>query len=288
MKICLNCQEEFSDKVNKCLYCGGPLQILSTPEQTTFAETDKKETSGIEPGKIWKYYKVPVIISIILILTAGIFFIVSQKTDLNQDEKQVAGTEPPKLDASATPAQEPAAAQESAQVHAPFPVLGPSPELKSALLPAGLIYMYNNAVSLCPGANCTNPQKAIGLLNEAIRLRPDFGEAYAARGNAYYNLKQYQTALEDYSKAIQLQNDSSIFFNNRGNVYKELEMYQQAIGDYNEVIRLKPDAPTGYYNRGNIYFIQGEEKTGCDDAQKACDMGNCQLLDFGKEKKYCH
>jgi tetratricopeptide (TPR) repeat protein len=282
MKICRSCREEFSDKVNKCLYCGGPLEIVSIPQQIPLKETVAKGKGGIEPGEIWKHYKIPIIIFIVLIVIAGILFIFSQKEDLNKSETQVIGTESLKVDAPVAPVREPAL------VTQPSPTLEPSLGSKSSPLPATVIYMYNDAVSLCPGANCTDPQKAVALLNEAVRLRPDFADAYGARGNAYSNMKQYQSALDDYSKAIQLENDNAIFFNNRGNVYKELNKYQQAIGDYNEAIRLKPDDLIAYYNRGNIYFIQGDQKTGCDDAQKACEMGNCKLLDFGKEKKYCH
>jgi tetratricopeptide (TPR) repeat protein len=279
MKICRSCREEFQDKVNKCLYCGGPLEIVSIPQQGPFDQPVVKRKSGIKPGEIWKHYKIAVIAIIILI--AGILFAVSQKEEFKISELQVIGTEPLKIDAPVAPVREPALVTE------PSSVSEPAPEQKSASLPAKVIYLYNNAVSLCPGTECTDPQKAVEYLNEAIRVKPDFANAYGARGNAYSNLKQYQPALEDYSKAIQLQNDNSIFFNNRGNVYKELDKYQQAIGDYNEAIRLKPEDPTAYHNRGNAYFIQGDQKTGCVDAQKACDMGNCKLLDFGKEKKYC-
>lgn len=279
MKICSNCEEEFPDRVNKCLYCGGPLEIVITPQQITLDEPDKKGKYGKEPGEIWKYYKTPIITIIILI--TGILFIVSQKADFNKSAKHVTGTEPLKVDAPVAPVPEPA------------PVLKPSsapqnaPEPKPAQLPALVIYLYNNAVSLCSGAECTDPQKAVEYLTEAIGLQPDFANAYAARGNAYSNLKQYQPALEDYNKAIQLKPDNSFFFNNRGNIYKDLDQNKQSIEDYNEAIRLKPDDVTAYYNRGNIYFIQGDKETGCSDAQKACELGNCKLLEFGKEKKYC-
>jgi hypothetical protein len=277
MKICSNCEEEFPDRVNKCLYCGGPLEIIISPQQSILDEPDKKGKSGTEPWERWKHYKTPIII-ITIILIAGILFIVSQKADFNKSAKQVAGTESLKVDAPVAP------------VPRPTTVLEPPSAPKPAPLPTAVFYLnlYNDAVSLCPGEKCADPQKAIEFLTEAIRLQPDFAHAYSARGNAYSKLKQYQPALEDYNKAIQLQPDNSFFFNNRGNIYKELDKYKEAIGDYNEAIRLKPDDATAYHNRGNIYFIQGDKETACGDAQKACELGNCKLSEFGKEKKYCH
>jgi tetratricopeptide (TPR) repeat protein len=147
--------------------------------------------------------------------------------------------------------------------------------------------LYNNALSLCEGSKCTESPKAIEYLTEAIRLQPDFANAYGARGNAYGNQRQYQLALEDYNKAILLKPDKSVFFNNRGNVYKDLNKYPLAIEDYNQAIRLKPDNAEAYHNRGNAYFIQGNKSLGCSDAQKVCELGNCQLLEWAKDKKYC-
>ena len=315
MKICRSCREEFKDKVTKCIYCGGPLETVSASalQQRTLDEPDKKEKSGTEPREIWKYYKIPIITIIVLI--AGIMFVVLQKADFNKSAKQTTGTESLRIHASVAPVPEPASTPE------PDAELKPATEPKPAALTAAVINLYNEALSLCSGEKCTNPQKAIELLTEVVSLQPDFENAYSARGNAYSHLKEYQTALDDYNKAIQLKPDNSFFFNNRGNVYNDLKQYQQAledyntaiqlkpnnsfffnnrgnvyndlnqykqaIEDYNEAIRLKPDDATAYHNRGNAYFIRGDVETGCRDAQKACELGNCKLSEFGKEKKYC-
>jgi tetratricopeptide (TPR) repeat protein len=98
----------------------------------------------------------------------------------------------------------------------------------------------------------TDPQKAIEYLNNAIKLQPDLAEAYINRGVAYYDLGQYQRAIKDYSKAISLQ----------------------------------PNAADAYNNRGAAYYFQDNNKLCCRDAQKACDLGNCEFLN--KNKDYCH
>jgi len=54
-----------------------------------------------------------------------------------------------------------------------------------------------------------------------------------------------------------------------------------------ETIRLRPDFTYTYYNRGFAYFIQGNKVQGCRDAQKACELGDCGLLKFAKDKGYC-
>jgi tetratricopeptide (TPR) repeat protein len=74
---------------------------------------------------------------------------------------------------------------------------------------------------------------------------------------------------------------------NRGLTYANLGQNQRAIEDYNEAIRLKPDYTDAYHNRGIAYLSQGKINLGCRDAQKACALGNCKLLELAKSKGDC-
>ena len=101
--------------------------------------------------------------------------------------------------------------------------------------------------------NDTDPKKAIEYLNKAIQLQQNYADAYIIRGISYVKLNQYQPAIEDLNKAI----------------------------------RLKPDNADAYKCRGYIYFEKGNKNFGCLDAKKACDLGNCQLLEVAKNKGSC-
>jgi tetratricopeptide (TPR) repeat protein len=131
-------------------------------------------------------------------------------------------------------------------------------------------------------------QRAIEDFNQAIRLQPHYGVAYNNRGNSYAELGQYQLAFEDFNKAIQLQPDYTEAYYNRGNAYAKLGQYQHAIENFNEAIRLNPNYADAYNIRGVAYLLQGNNNSGCRDAQKVCALGNCQLLEFAKGKGYCH
>ncbi|MGD0280098.1 MAG: tetratricopeptide repeat protein, partial [Smithella sp.] len=124
--------------------------------------------------------------------------------------------------------------------------------------------------------------------NEAIRLQPDYAKFYNIRGGAYYNLGQYQRAIEDFNEAIRLKPDYAYPYYNRGLVYaKDLGQYQRGIEDFNEAIRLKSDYLDAYFNRGAAYLSHGNKELGCPDAQNACELGNCKLLEMAKSKEYC-
>jgi tetratricopeptide (TPR) repeat protein len=112
---------------------------------------------------------------------------------------------------------------------------------------------FNKAYALLDGGKFTDPKKAIEYLNNAIKLQPDYANAYIVRGFAYDNLYQYQRAIEDFNKAI----------------------------------RLKPDLAVAYNNRGAAYLLQGKNNLGCSDVQKACGLGACNALKRAKREGYC-
>ena len=130
-------------------------------------------------------------------------------------------------------------------------------------------------------------KQAIYHYNEAIRLKPDFSYAYNNRGNAYLELGQYQLAIEDFNKAIRSKPDYATAYSNRGTIYTKLGQYQLAIEDFNNAIRLNPDDADTYFNRGIVYFTQGNIISGCEDAKKACELGNCKILEAVTGKGYC-
>ena len=91
---------------------------------------------------------------------------------------------------------------------------------------------------------------AIVSYTEAIRLKPDYVEAYVNRGIAKASLGQYVAAIEDYDTAIRLKPDFALVYNNRGATKVGLGQYFAAIEDYDIAIRLKPDYAEAYNNRG--------------------------------------
>ena len=130
-------------------------------------------------------------------------------------------------------------------------------------------------------------EEAIDHYNKAISITPDYFLPYNNRGIAYVKLGQYQLAIEDSNKAISLKPDYADAYNNRGNAYNKLGQYQLAIEDYNNAISIKQDYADAYNNRGIAYLLQGNNELGCPDAQKACVLGNCKLLEMAKGKRLC-
>ena len=101
------------------------------------------------------------------------------------------------------------------------------------------------------------------------------------RGNAYYNLGEYQQAIADYDKAIELRPDLAGTYHNRGIVYeynirgqrygKDAQL-DRAIANYDKAIKLKSDFTEAYYNRGVIYAHKGDYDLAIADFDKAIEL----------------
>jgi len=92
----------------------------------------------------------------------------------------------------------------------------------------------------------------------AIRLKPDDGSTYFIRGSSYNVLKQYKQALQDFNEAIRIEPDNPMAYVGRGKVYNKIGQHRRAIQDYDEAIRLKPDYAEAYLGRGIVYEELGE------------------------------
>ena len=62
-----------------------------------------------------------------------------------------------------------------------------------------------------------DPEASLSACDRAIRLKPDYAEAYNSRGIAKGMLKRHQAAIADYDEAIRLKPDYSEAYSNRGN-----------------------------------------------------------------------
>ncbi len=149
------------------------------------------------------------------------------------------------------------------------------------------IDLHKKAVALWKNGKYTNPNQALRLLNKAVAKDPKFANVYSNRGNVYRDLKQYPKALNDYNKSISLDPSHVKAYNYRGNIYYEQKKYQQALNDYNQCLRLKPNYTFAYINRGLVFYQLKSKSRACKDFKKACQLGDCDGLNWAKGKGFC-
>jgi tetratricopeptide (TPR) repeat protein len=149
----------------------------------------------------------------------------------------------------------------------------------------GYAEAYNNRGNAYKGLG--NYRQAIDDYDKAIEIKPDYAETYNNRGNAYCRLGNYRQSIEDFNRAIHIKPEFAEAYLNRGNAYNGLGNYKQAIDDYDRAIYVKTGFVQAYFNRGFIYLNQGDNVSGCRDARKACELGNCKLLEIASGRGLC-
>jgi tetratricopeptide (TPR) repeat protein len=112
-------------------------------------------------------------------------------------------------------------------------------------------------------------QRAIGYCREALRIKPDFAEAWTSLGVSYDALGQYQQAIGYYREALRIKPDFAEAWYNLGISDGKLGRYQQAIGYYREALRIKPDFAEAWSNLGVSYDALGQDQQAIGYFQEA-------------------
>lgn len=114
-----------------------------------------------------------------------------------------------------------------------------------------------------------NDELAVADYSEAIRVDPQFAEAFYNRGIAHNKLKRYQLSVDDYTSAIKLFEFAS-FYNNRGISNYDLGNYEAALRDFTDAIRLDPKHFNAYVGRSRVYGqVQKNYLRAIEDLDKA-------------------
>jgi tetratricopeptide (TPR) repeat protein len=118
----------------------------------------------------------------------------------------------------------------------------------------------------------SNRQGAIEDYTQAIKLKPDFSEAYNNRGLRREESEDYKGAIKDYTEAIRINSNYPEAYNNRGDSRSALGDYKNAIEDYNQAIKIKPDVAMYYYNRGEARYKSEDYKGAIEDYDQAIKL----------------
>jgi tetratricopeptide (TPR) repeat protein len=111
--------------------------------------------------------------------------------------------------------------------------------------------------------------QAIQDFDQAIKLDPNYAEAFYDRGSAYFQKGDYDRALQEYNEAIRLKPDYVDAYNNRGDVYYQKGDIDHALEDVGQAIKLSPNQATSVFNRAMLYFIKGDCSHAMEDFARA-------------------
>ncbi|MEI6444370.1 MAG: tetratricopeptide repeat protein, partial [Nostocales cyanobacterium ELA583] len=125
-------------------------------------------------------------------------------------------------------------------------------------------------------------QAAIQDYNQALKINPNYADAYNNRGILRAKLGDKQGAIQDYNQALKINPNDAYAYLNRGLTRYDLGDKQGAIDDFNQALKINPNYAKAYYNRGNAYATLGDKFQARSDFQQAAKIYQQQ----GKNENY--
>ncbi len=95
--------------------------------------------------------------------------------------------------------------------------------------------------------------KAVDAFKQAIRLKPDYAEAYEALGLMYWCLQMPKEEMEVYKQMVRLEPYNAEEHYRLGIAYAKLGRYSEAVDAFKQAIRLKPDFAMAHLGLGLAY-----------------------------------
>ena len=124
-----------------------------------------------------------------------------------------------------------------------------------------MLELFPNSVILFNIAGAANAglmqfDAAIASYSHAIKIKPDYAEAYNNMGNALRDKGDPETAIVNYKQAININPDYAEAYYNLGIILQDKNNLDAAISNYKQALKIKPDYAEAYNNMGNALKYQ--------------------------------
>ena len=116
------------------------------------------------------------------------------------------------------------------------------------------------------------PNEALASFEQALCLDPGFFDAHNNRGMVLQDLGHLEKALASYEQALELAPDFAHAHNNRGSVLRELKRYDEALESHNRALAISPGYVEAVLNRGNVFRSQCKLDAAIADYEKALEL----------------
>lgn len=107
-------------------------------------------------------------------------------------------------------------------------------------------------------SNAVDFDEQIRCYTQAIRLKPNFDQAYALRGLSRLVNNDPEGALQDYTEALRLRPDNFNCHLLRATLFEAQGNIKDALQDYDEAVQLMPNQNAGYFGRAALRYQIGD------------------------------
>ncbi|MDZ4843917.1 MAG: tetratricopeptide repeat protein [Chitinophagales bacterium] len=165
-----------------------------------------------------------------------------------------------------------------------------SSDVKHAPNSARLHYWYANEIMKVKAVPAPSEQEKLKYLDEsiaeynaALKIYPDYPDAFGQRGLAYYRKKNYEQAIADYKRAIDLKVGQWKVYNNLGVIYGEQNNLQEAMKYFNLALKIDTRFPDPYTNIAKTYLMMGDYQNAMKYCFETLKYTTEEMLDIKQE-----
>ena len=137
-----------------------------------------------------------------------------------------------------------------------------------------MLERFPNSVTLYNIAGASNAglmqfDAAIKSYKQALKIKPDYFDAYNNMGNALKKKGDSDAAIDCYKKALKIKPDYVDAYYNMGNTLDFIGEPVAAIDCYKKALKIKPNYVDAYYNMGNTLKDMSDPVAAIDCYKKA-------------------
>ena len=115
-------------------------------------------------------------------------------------------------------------------------------------------------------------KKTLNHFSKAIKMQPDYADAFNARGGVHIFMEKYDDAIKDFNETLSLDPDYFVAYLNRGTLYSTIGKNKEAIEDFSNAIRRRPDLSYAYFARGAVFIREGNFTQAINDNSQAIEL----------------
>ena len=146
------------------------------------------------------------------------------------------------------------------------------------------IYQYRQAVKVKPdyaeaynnlGAALESQKKfdeAVNCYRQTLKFKPGSADVYYNIGNAFQNQGKFAEAVKNYQQALRLKPGYAKAHNNLGRALQSLGKFDEAINHYRQALRTEPDHLPAYINLGRVLQSQGKFNEAIDSFRRSLQL----------------
>jgi tetratricopeptide (TPR) repeat protein len=129
--------------------------------------------------------------------------------------------------------------------------------------------LYNKGVN-----NMSNERflDAIRSFDLALRIDPQYVDAWIKRGYAHFHLGEYTVSIASYDKALEVDVNNAEAWNLKGLAYYKMKNYERAIECCEKAVDINPNEGMSWYNKACYLTLSGRIDDGLDALKRSIEI----------------